>query len=338
MDKKTRPTVVFLVICLLCGWLEMANGQAPPDVENGKSTKARKEYQSWIERHASKSLKGLKLVITVISGEEKARAGFGFGTSSIVCTVSVGGIVSFSYISDFGEKGSSGNSIKPADLKRLNDALKELPDDGSRLPPVGQRVLIQAVDTPQPKTRVYDRANAPASILKILRLSQSGIRAQVPKFKPQSQIDARPSEHGGFLSLSPGGKQILFSSSNGPLQIWEPVTHEPLGEIRKRHRLQDAITFNSDGSLAVLRGWGECELVDTKKWQRIQLFAEPFVNRKQQGLFDPMFTPMENFLYYIARNRHCVSLKPPHGNASLACRMCPRTRYVTSPRRRRNWR
>jgi len=52
----------------------------------------------------------------------------------------------------------------------------------------------------------------------------------VPEFKPQSEISARAFEHGGCLCLSPDGKQILFSCTNGPLQFWEPATHEILRE------------------------------------------------------------------------------------------------------------
>src|SRR5205085_883326 len=150
----------------------------------------------------------LKLVITAIEGEERTtnaapfRYGTGISTHGIELATN-GQISSFSH-SDFGTKGSGGGSPLPAAiLHQLDDLLAKLPEDRERLPPLGRRFLLQASVAGLLETRVYDRANAPDDVWEILRLSHCGIGAWLPEFKPQSEIEARPFDHGGFFRLSP---------------------------------------------------------------------------------------------------------------------------------------
>lgn len=302
MDRNARMTVMSrAAMCLMCGWFAAsADCQEPATVAPAADVaQARQEYQQWCERNAKMSLKGLKLIITAFQGEEKAQDRdentFGTGIVSFGCKVALNGALSHFSISDFGQKGGSGSSIAVDDLKRLDELLAKLPDDGGRLPAAGRRVLIQTTVTDRTIVRVYDLANAAPEILEILRLSRSGIRVWLPEFEPESVIEARPHQHGGFLCLSPDRTQILFTSTNGPLQRWEPTTHETLGEIRL-HSSPEAIAYNSDATKAVFAGWGECEVVDTKKWQRVQFFAEPMVDNKQQGLSAPRFTSDGKYL------------------------------------------
>lgn len=58
----------------------------------------------------------------------------------------------------------------------------------------------------------------------------------------------------------------------------------------------DGVVFSADGKRAVLTGWGECEVVDPEKWERIQFFTEPYIERKRHGLGNPRFTPDGKFL------------------------------------------
>ena len=303
MGGNARSTVsCFLGICLACGSPQAAaNGQDPAasDAAPKDAAQARQEYHRWIERESRSSLDGLKLVITAIEGEETddMQAAFGFRSSMIRygCKVSGDGAVSHFSISNRGTKGGSGSTIAPADLKRLDELLANLPDDRSRLPVAGRRLIVHVAGGAHSTVRVYDRANAPAEILEILRLSRSRVRAWLPEFKPQSEIDARPHDD-GFLCLSPDRTQIIFTEMDGPLQFWEPVTHEPLGEIRAPSTPLAGITFSPDGSLAVLGGWSKCALVETKRWKRIREFKEPRIGRSRHGLSNPRFTPDGKYL------------------------------------------
>jgi WD40 repeat protein len=272
-----------------------AQNRQPASATAADAEQARREYASWLARHARPLSAGLKLVVTAVEGEGAAPiAGeFGGGIVTYGCTLADDGALAHFHASEFGHQGSSGSSISADDLEQIDALLaKGLPGDRSRLPAAGRRVLVQAAGTKGVTIRVYDRANLPDEILELFRLGRAPLRAYVPEFSPHSEIVAREFEHGGLLALAPDGKRLLFSCTNGPLQIWEPTTHKRLGEISKRHDMPlDGITFSADGSRAVLSGGGDCEVVDTEKWERIRLFTEPYIERKRHLLSDPRFTP-----------------------------------------------
>jgi WD40 repeat protein len=303
MGGHARSEVTLLMgLCLLCGWPDApGSGQAPvaPVAAPDQAAQGREEYRNWVGQFSRTPLDGLKLVITAVEGEDKVGEGrpiLGWGISGHGCRISLDGALSHFSFSDRGTKGSSGSKIDAGDLQRLDELLGKLPEDGACLPAAGRRVLIQAATGAQATVRVYDRANAPAEVLEVLRLSRSQIRSWLPEFKPQSEIDARPHQHDGFLCLSPDGTQIIFTGMNGPLQFWEPITHESLGEIRAAFSPLAGITFSPNASLAVISGWGTCALVETRNWRRLREFAEPTIDRRQHGLEHPRFTPDGKYL------------------------------------------
>lgn len=287
---------LLLVLCLGLGSCASAEDGGDPPAETARPGDAelnREQYRDWVQRYSVKSLEAAKLVITVVEDDKKVQ--WRESVTTHHCYVSASGAVSYRSFTCTGVKGGSGHVIPPADLERLNQLLAKLPGDGSRLPPAGRRVLLQVADDTRPTVRVYDRANAPDEVLEILRLSASGITAWLPEIPPKSEIEARPFEHGGFLCLSPDGAKILFTCMNGPLQFWEPVTHETLGEVRMQGVSQDAITFSPDGSLAVV-GRGAYVLVETKTWKKVRTFEEPWSNGRREPLSHPQFTPDGKYL------------------------------------------
>ncbi len=150
-------------------------------------------------------------------------------------------------------------------MTRIDELLAALPDDGKRLPPKGRRLLVQGTAGEKPVTRVYDRADAPAQVCEMLRLTGSQLHSYVPEFQPRSQIDAQGHELDGFLALTPDGKQLLFNGTYKTLQFWAPASHELLAEV---HGLGSKyIAFSPDGRQAVLGDGSESYLVETTTWK-----------------------------------------------------------------------
>ena len=68
-------------------------------------------------------------------------------------------------------KGGEGDPISPDDLRKLTVLLTRLPTDGHRLPPPGQRIVLQSNAHGFNEARVYDTTQIPPEVAEILRLS-----------------------------------------------------------------------------------------------------------------------------------------------------------------------
>lgn len=265
------------------------------------------EYQEWSHRYATRPISDkfgdatspVKLVLTAVEGDEQKPDEPHAYDSKVIsygCLVSTGGRVSYFHHSALAEKGGGYPQLPEADLTRLDQLLAQLPDDGSRLPPAGRRLLVQVADTDHFRARVYDRADAPAEILEILRLTGSRIRSWLPLFPPVSQWTAHATDDGA-LCLSPDQRLIISTALHGPLKFWDPDSHEKVNEVATPHDVPaTGLTLSPDGSVAALEGWGEISLLDTRTWQRFRKLAEPTINGKQHGLSFPQFTPDGRFL------------------------------------------
>lgn len=253
---------------------------------------AKNGYDAWVETHAKKELVGTHLnpqrpmTLFVAQYDEDDRHGrrvrpFGSRETEHAWEVTRDGELSVYDEDDMGSRGGGGNRLDQAALALLDQLLANLPDDGSRLPPPHRKLLLQASVDGKLMTRVYDRANAPELVWKILRTARCDVAAAFPEFKPQSQLDARGYEHDGFLCLSPTGGELLFTGLNQPLQFWDPTTHEFLREIRGVGSY--AIAFSPDGARAVVSDSGlGCQRIDTKTWK---------VKKEQTYFMAPQFTP-----------------------------------------------
>jgi WD40 repeat protein len=175
---------------------------------------------------------------------------------------------------------------------RLEELLAKLPDDKSKFPPSGRRLILQNYNNGQVVTRVYDRANAPEIVLEILRVSQCAIGSSPLEIAPQSQIDAAGSGNGGLFGLLPGGREILFRGDHGSMQLWEPATHEFLGDLSIPDG--NSLAFSRNGSLIAIGG-GNSVCVDRKTWKVI-------ANLRQEDATNnpafPQFTPDGRYLLF----------------------------------------
>jgi len=212
--------------------------QAPTDTPSVSSLR-RSEYEAWIRpyRTAPRNFRsGDKpdetiLVISEIWGDEKKiddngspfRIDHG---GRYVCWVWSDGRASFSTHDRMGGKGGDiYPGIQETDLRKLTELLAHLPDDFSSLPPPGRRLVLQVWAADGPVARVYDRANAPDSIVEILRLSRSSVRSWVQTFEPLDQWRAHEDSIDGALAALPGGSQVVSATVNGPLRLWFRDSH-----------------------------------------------------------------------------------------------------------------
>lgn len=202
------------------------------------------EYQDWIARHARKEMTSrigrepdepLRLAIFTIDreGEDSAPTKSHISNeATFYREVTVAGDIRGETL--HGLMGNTevggGSPLPESRLSRLDTLQSTLPDDGERLPPASRRVLIQSAQGGRTTLRVYDRGNLPASVLELVRLARCQFEVYVPEFKAQGEIDSHQYSGGGFLRLSPDGKQLLFAG-NHRLQFWQATTHEPLREV-----------------------------------------------------------------------------------------------------------
>ncbi len=273
MDHQPRPLGLLLSI-LTCAILTGPASAADP--APGIS-----DYDRWVSSHTSENSLSrqfdaknpLKLRITAVEGDNVApddpNIHFDSKLSDHGTTITAdGNVSSFSHDSWSIKGGGGGPPLPNETLTRLDELLAKLPDDGKRLPPPDRKLLVEADLNGARTVRVYDRANAPATVWEILRLSKCSIGSLVLDFKAaDSVIDARGNESGGVLRLAPGGKQLIFTGYHQPLQFWDFITHELLREVRcPRGSSATAIDFSPDGTKVVVINDYELLVVDPKTW------------------------------------------------------------------------
>lgn len=270
------------------------------DPLESETKQAATEYQKWVDLYARKDFTGrridgqpsqLKIVITFILGDDKVRDEQQFFSGITVSGTEVttkGHVSTFSH-DDFGSRGGwGGDPIPEAELKRLDELLSKLPDDGSRLPPAGRRMMIQAVVAGDSIVRVYDRADAPDIVWEFLQLSRCRSASWLPHFQPVSEIEVEGFEHGGFFRIAPAHTQLLFSSKS-KLYLWEPAAHEFLSEIRTPGLQWRDIAFGPDGKLAAVVD-RDCHVLEPGTWKQVRkLAAPPPTERRFYSFSNPQF-------------------------------------------------
>jgi hypothetical protein len=174
-------------------------GAAPPSTQCVPRTDDPKEasYEAWISAYRKISLQGL--AVTVIDGDDlkpvdnKLPISCGITTT---ITVSAEGIVSLTRMTPLAIQGGGPDQLPEDALKILRPLMASLrdhmPDDYSRLPPRGRRVVLQVRKGSKVLARVYDRADMPDKLVKILGLTGATHGPITMDFRPA------PTDGGGI--------------------------------------------------------------------------------------------------------------------------------------------
>jgi WD40 repeat protein len=220
---------------------------------------------STVKQSGQRTFGSALLALTVIEGDdlpvdEKQAKFWGRGYRVVFygCSVSPEGRVSYFQNKNGDSKNSGYPVLSAKTLQELRRLLLKVPDDHSRLPPAGRRLVIQTTATKQLVVRVYDRANLPDSVLEIIRTSRADIKPWSLQFAPEKV-----------------GSESEFSKSG--IQVPWPRPTSP------------------DGSLYAAQGYYEI-VISSPKQPALRELREPEVNRHIDGLFGAFFTPDGRFL------------------------------------------
>jgi WD40 repeat protein len=264
------------------------------------------EYEEWVKPYKLFSISANasqpKLIISEVTEREpdandKASLLLANGKSTSGWKISNEGKVEYFSHSAFDSKSGCCSQIDKNELDRIGQLLANLPDDYSRLPPKGRRLVLQIPSRDKYDVRVYDLANAPDTVLELLRLSKSPIRSHVLWFTPETEWAAWENSVTGGLAVTSNGQQIISSGLNGPIKVWDSDSRILIREAAKPQNVPfDGLILSPDDSTAVIEGWGVIGLTDTRTWHNSRVIEEPFIERKRHQLSNPQFIKNGRFL------------------------------------------
>ena len=177
-------------------------------------TDAPADYKSWIGDYTSalptENLNHphkIQLTLTVIDGDDLKPAGNYPFSCAVTTTVGLAsdGAVSWSRVTPGAFQGAGPGHLSFEDRKLLPPLLARLsahpPDDYSRLPPPGHRVVLQVRSEGRVLARVYDRADMPEDVVEVLGLTGATHGPLTMHFAPdnsataaQADVQQAPSE------------------------------------------------------------------------------------------------------------------------------------------------
>lgn len=139
--------------------------------------------KSWQERPTTNSIPNgpqLKAVVTIVQGEAPVsaitnmtpvqRLYVAYRIRVVGTEISTNGLYRCYFTSNTDAKSAMLRSLSPENLKQLDHLLSHLPDDHGKLPPPGQRVVVQVLKHGQWDIHVYDGTAMPPQIHSLLAL------------------------------------------------------------------------------------------------------------------------------------------------------------------------
>ena len=139
--------------------------------------------KSWADRPVTNSIPGgtgLKAVVTIVKGEAPLsvttnmtpvqRLYLAYQMKVIGSEIDTNGSCRCYIASNTGSQTVPARQLSPDQIKHLNALLTNLPDDNMKLPPPGQRIVVQVLDKDHWRIRVYDGTAMPPDIHSLLAL------------------------------------------------------------------------------------------------------------------------------------------------------------------------
>ena len=301
----SRRLLLSVLIATSCARVTVAAAQTVVNQKNNRQV----AYKSWVHDYQSGLLGGalgddhqIIFRVTVVEGDDleaDPKTASIFGPYSRVvrygCAVSTEGTVSYFYHSSGGVKGSGPNELLREEFEKLNQLIGGLPDDGSKLPPPGRRMVLQVATASEVLARVYDRANLPKVVLELLRLSHSQIRPLTLDFPPQKKWPLGeisktgiPSDAIGIRGPDMEESTILAISSDRYMTVRQVLHDTPAvtitdtnpsnvirtlreAQVGDRHIGITHAEFTLDGRyLLLLSTLPAVRIYDTKNWQQVR--------------------------------------------------------------------
>jgi hypothetical protein len=251
--KLSRYLSIFLLIGIFCfsprcrGQNSSVNsGPSGPSVEVQNQSDDRSSYESFIRNYRVGPLRAalggtqgnIELVITVVKGDDLptnpasvALLGPFYRVSWHSLSISVDGTISSSTVSSMDVSGAGPGTLPKDSFEKLNELLRQLPDDGSKLPPPGHRIVLRVTTGDKIVARVYDLENMPETVLEILRFTESGIRPMTQDFSAQEKW---PSSAFSQVGIPPDA--IRFRGPNKSQTIILAIS--PAGDMGVRQDFQ----------------------------------------------------------------------------------------------------
>jgi len=315
-----RTPSLVLVFAILNTHLPSASQTKVTD--NSRASQLRRtDYSDWMREYQTQRLAArfgnepgvVKLLVTAIEGDNPesqetasgpARTLFQRGYSiKYGCAISTDGRVSFFSHTALGSKTSGYPGISEAAQERLDALIAGLPDDFSRLPPPGRRLVLQASSPNGVVARVYDRANAPEQVLEILRLTKCSIKSVVLTLKPTNEW--KIGVHGA-LTATVDGRTLITSAGAGPFRFWDADSHALLREIPESPMPlapgwtgsvgAAGLRLSPDGSLLAVEGNFMIDLRDAETLKGLRRLEEWKNEHQLYKLFNPQFTMNGRYL------------------------------------------
>ena len=199
MPRANGLIVIIVVALSACAFTQ----EDHPSVSKIKKHIYDSDYSSWTEPYRDMPLlsywfdpgtgKGgtdpAILKVVVVDGDDEPLNPKAFGNPIRLygSSVSIDGRLCSFLASAFGFEGGGATRLPDDVISQLKELAASLPDDHKQLPPKGRRVVVETMYTP--KVQVYDRANLPAEITTILRLTGITLHPLLDKSEVVEQPD-----------------------------------------------------------------------------------------------------------------------------------------------------